>query len=81
MTSYTRKLYARDPAAAAAFEQAQRFENKLVYGKAVTLAQFTLVPIKPFGKRHGASQQACVDNCGSPACAHGCTLHNRGGSR
>ena len=42
MTSYTRKLYRRDPAAAEAFRAAQQFDNKLVYGKAVTLACFGL---------------------------------------
>lgn len=54
MTSFTRKLYNKDPAAAEAFRKAQDFERQMQYGKAVTLAQFTpsshgLVPA--FGKR------------------------------
>lgn len=80
MTSYTRKLYNRDPAAARAFEKAQSFENKLVYGKAVTLAQFALVPLPKaaFGKRTPlVGNTACAASCGHPACAHGCTRWGR----
>ena len=54
MTSFTRKLYNRDPAAAQAFARAQQFEHRLVYGKNVTLAQFTPAregTSQPFGKR------------------------------
>lgn len=85
MTSFTRKLYAKDPAAAEAFRQAQSFDARLEYGKAVTLACFTprqhgLVPA--FGKRVPAGSIACATNCRHPACTRGCTLTTRnGGSR
>jgi hypothetical protein len=54
MTSFTRKLYNRDPAAALAFQRAHEFERQLVYGKAPTLACFTPSSngLRPaFGKR------------------------------
>jgi hypothetical protein len=41
MTSFTRALYRRDPAAAEAFYKDQQFEQRLVYGKQPTLACFT----------------------------------------
>lgn len=69
MTSFTRKLYARDPAAAEAFSTQCRFEAaqkkarvevlRLQYGKAVTLACFS-------PSAHGlrpAPQQECP-RCG-----------------
>lgn len=76
MTSFTRKLYATDPAAAEAFRRAHEFERQMVYGKAVTLACFTpshngLVPA--FGKRLPSGSQGCERNCRHPACKHGCT--------
>jgi hypothetical protein len=40
MTSFTRKLYAKDPTAAEAFAEAQRWENRHTYGKTPTLVQF-----------------------------------------
>lgn len=42
MTSYNRKLYSRDPAAAHAFERAQKFEHRITYGKNATLACFVM---------------------------------------
>lgn len=77
MTSFTRKLYNSDPAAAEAFRKAQEFDQRLAYGKHVTLACFTpagrgLVPA--FGKRLGAQQHGCDHNCRHPACKQGCTL-------
>lgn len=41
MTSFTRKLYSRDPAAAEQFGRQQAFEHRMSYGKSVTLACFT----------------------------------------
>jgi hypothetical protein len=85
MTSFTRKLYNRDPAAAEAFRSAASIETKMHYGKAVTLACFTpsahgLVPA--FGKRLPSGHTGCARNCRHPACSHGCTLVARnGGSR
>lgn len=77
MTSFTRKLYNSDPAAAEAFRRAQDFDSRMQYGKAVTMAQFTpqahgLVPA--FGKRLPTGQKACAANCRHPACVRGCTL-------
>jgi hypothetical protein len=40
MTSYTRKLYARDPAAAEAFNRQQQFEHRITYGKHTQLVGF-----------------------------------------
>jgi hypothetical protein len=56
MTSFTRALYRRDPAAAEAFQRQQRMERELLlsYGKTPTLACFTPAhhDIKrQFGKR------------------------------
>ena len=78
MTSYTRKLYNTDPAAAEAFRRAHEFERQMVYGKAVTLACFSpahngLVPA--FGRRLPTTQQhGCDHHCRHVACARGCTL-------
>lgn len=70
MTSFTRKLFHKDPAAAVAI-------HRLTYGKNVELACFTpsshgMVPA--FGKRLPSGQKACDTNCRHPACARGCTL-------
>jgi hypothetical protein len=83
MTSFTRKLYNRDPAAARAFEKAQAFERQLVYGRTPTLACFTpshngLHP--SFGKRMLQPQSACASSCGHPACKDGCTLIMQNGA-
>lgn len=80
MTSFTRKLFNRDPAAAAAFEQSQRFDHRLVYGKHVTLAGFTMASrpvMASFGKRAASGKQACLQRCGHPACKAGCTLYRK----
>lgn len=82
MTSFTRKLYARDPAAAEAFRAASEFETKLQYGKAVTLAGFAPSahgPVPSFGKRLPSGSHGCEQNCRHPACTHGCTLVTRNG--
>lgn len=77
MTSYTKALYRRDPAAAEAFHEHQKFEHKIVHGKTPTMLMFTpahhgLVPA--FGKRLPNGQKACASNCRHPACVKGCTL-------
>lgn len=41
MTSYTKALYRRDPAAAEAFHRQSSFEHKATYGRVPTLLQFT----------------------------------------
>lgn len=73
MTSYTRKLYNRDPAAAEDFARQTSFETRLTYGKHATLACFGLrkpevshVSGEPIGT-------ACASFCGHPACQYGCT--------
>lgn len=77
MTSYTKKLYNRDPAAAEAFHKAQGFEHRLQYGKHTQLAQFGLshdVAIATFGIRTPSlTGTACDKLCGHPACKQGCT--------
>jgi hypothetical protein len=79
MTSFTRKLYNRDPAAATAYYRQSTFEQKLVYGKVPTLACFTPAwhqqPVS-FGKRQppASAQHACDHNCKHPACKQGCVL-------
>jgi hypothetical protein len=79
MTSYTKKLYVRNPQAAKLVAQSQRFEHRLVYGKTTQLAQFTPAwnaVAKSFGKRISppTAAHACRELCGHPACKHGCVL-------
>lgn len=69
MTSFTRALYRRDPAAAEAFHKAQQFEHRITYGKQTQLASF--------GRRVPSGIVACDKLCDHPACAHGCTLQER----
>lgn len=89
MTSFTRKLYNRDPAAAEAFASQVKLHELLAscgaqtapvltYGKHTTLRQFDSafhsLP-KTFGRRTNmARRRACSEPCGHPACIHGCTL-------
>lgn len=47
MTSFTRKLYSRDPAAAEAFHRQQQFEHRITYGKHTQLAGFGLRQTPP----------------------------------
>lgn len=80
MTSFTRKLFNRDPAAAEAYQRHSEFERareiELRYGKNVTLAQFTPAHHKierTFGKRKAMPGRfACAELCGHPACSNGC---------
>lgn len=77
MTSFTRKLYNRDPAAAEAFRKAQDFDHRIVYGRHPTLACFTHTPTPKveFGKREpDMKRYACDRLCSHPACAKGCSL-------
>lgn len=96
MTSYTRKLYSRDPGAARAAEDFARQSKldraqdaTLRYGKVPTLACFhsdRALYRRAFGKREiavpigGCRVTACAANCGHRACSNGCTLQGRGGS-
>lgn len=69
MTSFTRKLFQRDPAAADAFYRAQQFETKTVYGRHNTLACFTPAhhQVEPvFGRRQKPPVQPAYE-CWSPA--------------
>ncbi len=75
MTSFAKALFNRNPAAARDLRRHQLMT--LRYGKTVTLAQFTPAYHgieMDFGRRPAASVRACDTLCGSPACAHGCTL-------
>lgn len=78
MTSFTKALYRRDPAAAEAFYQSQTFEAKSAGRKpgmpTLTFASaFNEVHV-PFGKRQPVlgRNTACAASCGHPACASGC---------
>lgn len=85
MTSYTRKLYSRDPGAARAAEDFAR-QSKLEraqdatlrYGKVPTLACFhsdRALYQRAFGRRSSpVPHKACAALCGHPACSSGCTL-------
>ena len=57
MTSYTKKLYNRDPQAALAFYSQNEFEQKAQFGKRTPSLTVT----------------ACSQLCNHPACSHGCT--------
>lgn len=78
MTSFTKALYRRDPAAAEAFHRSQQFEHRMVHGKTL-LAQFhyTPQPVVGFGQRTPTGVVACVTRCSHPSCAQGCTLQGR----
>lgn len=83
MTSFTKALYRRDPAAAEAFYQAQTFEAKST-GRQPGMPTLTFssafneVHI-PFGKRNPKLRQsACAASCGHPACASGCVRWGKG---
>lgn len=71
MTSFTKALYRRDPAAAEAYYKQQKFESLAAFGRNPTGS------IPAFGKRIPSGLKACVASCGHPACAHGCTLIQR----
>lgn len=80
MTSFTKALYNRDPAAADAYYRASNYERMMVQGRpgAITLACFTpsTEGYRPmFGKRKHTPRagNACIETCGHPACAQGCT--------
>jgi len=76
MTSYSKRLYNRDPAAAMAFYRQQAFEQRAAHGR----VSFTQLQAHqpPFGRRHPMGVSACAALCGHPACANGCTLQNDG---
>jgi hypothetical protein len=79
MTSFTKALYRRDPAAAEAFHRQSSFESRATNGRpGLLLATFASAnPVKhTFGKRETppSAVHACKDNCGHPACSQGCTL-------
>ena len=67
MTSFTRKLYNKDPAAEH-FQRSQQFETRIRYGKHSTLAQFVI------GRRVAKRLKACAASCGRAECRMGCTL-------
>lgn len=89
MTSFTKALYRRDPAAAEAFYDNQKFETRHTYGRHPTLPQFTLAfqtsqgsVAAPQGRRMHfglrsqppTDRKACSEPCGHPACSHGCIV-------
>jgi hypothetical protein len=70
MTSFTKALYRRDPAAALAFyndSKRDQFEGR----KAPSL------PMVGFGQRTPSGWVACAQRCGHAACSQGCTLVGR----
>lgn len=71
MTSFTKALYRRDPAAAEAFYKQQKFEHLAAFGRNSTGS------IPAFGKRIPSGLKACAASCGHPACSQGCTLIQR----
>lgn len=92
MTSYTKKLYNRDPAAALAFYHQDRFEQARALadaernGREVVFQPWTDQPRSvTFGKRQSppTARHACPTRCSSPACRQGCVLFvdQSGGSR
>lgn len=77
MTSFTKALYRRDPAAAEAFYSQQTFEAKSG-GRQPGMPTLTFASNAPshvvFGKRQAVlgRNTACAASCGHPACAQGC---------
>lgn len=71
MTSFTKALYRRDPAAAERFYEQQKYEHIAAFGRNPTGS------IPSFGKRIPSGLTACAASCGHPACKHGCTLIGR----
>lgn len=70
MTSFTKALYRRDPAAALAFytdQKRDQFDN----GHKPSL------PVVGFGQRTPTGMVACKERCAHPSCAQGCTLQGR----
>ena len=78
MTSFTKALYRRDPAAALAFYEQQKFEAKSAPRQpgmpTLTFASNATSHVV-FGKRQAVLGRgtACAASCGHPACANGCT--------
>lgn len=81
MTSFTRKLYAQDPAAAVAYHRQSKFEVaraseaqavpglvQIAYGRHPTLLGFTLQGHQP------TSNRLCAASCGRRICRDGCKL-------
>lgn len=74
MTSFTKALYRRDPAAAEAFHRQSSFEQRQAHGRPGHLnAQLTA----GFGRRTPTGVVACAERCTHPGCAQGCTLAGR----
>lgn len=74
MTSYTKALYRRDPAAANEFHRQQSFEQRSAYGKVGPLGLKPSLPVVGFGTRTPSGVVACEKRCQHPGCAQGCTL-------
>lgn len=68
MTSFTKALYRRDPAAAEAYYRQQKMEQITAFGRNPTGS------LPAFGKRIPSGLKACAANCGHPGCKSGCTL-------
>lgn len=78
MTSFTKALYRRDPAAAEAFYKAQQFEQRQQGKHPVACFTPALNPVvKNFGQRTPSGLVGCAQLCGHPACSQGCTLVGR----
>jgi len=72
MTSFTRALYRRDPAAAEAFHRQRTFEQQSAHGRPGTLSKTV-----GFGRRTPTGVVGCATLCDHPGCAQGCTLAGR----
>lgn len=70
MTSFTKALYRRDPAAAEAFHRQSTFEQRAANGRPGQLSA-------GFGRRTPTGIVACATRCTHPGCAQGCTLQGR----
>lgn len=80
MTSFTKALYNRDPAAAEEFHRQSKFEHRTTFGRMgnLTRAQREPAPlIAGFGRRTPSGVVSCAVLCNHPGCAKGCTLQGR----
>lgn len=85
MTSYSKALFRRSPAAA----RELRLHQLATYRSGETPRNWTALQLQSmqgqpvsntFGKRIPSGLQACVALCGHPACSQGCTLIQQHGA-
>ena len=78
MTSFTKALYRRDPAAANEFHRQSSYEQRAAHGRPGTITYGKTTQLASFGLRQPTEEQraaasACAAPCGHPACKYGCT--------